>query len=688
MPLRPPKHFARNLFLRYFGDAAINSLREELKVQRQKAELAREQREAAREQRDTARKQREDARRQRKEAQIQAREALKRVDGSTTPRHVNYLKSLSATLKELDTVRAEGTPLSEARLAVREVAQGIYPPMFSQVFPKRHCPPASVAFATVANNRFLPGLQVLLASLLDVYPELNSDVIVFHDGTITEFSQRRLQAMYPKIRFTVPDMSWFSTMELDSSNRKRIGILGYMSVMSLTLEGYERVIAIDSDTAIIDDISMLWTGRDIPLGSDEGPLPVEPDRIYACQDYGARRWSAVSQVTGHPVINSGIISVPARYMTPEHQDALKDLVKRNNEPVCPLLDRFADQKAWNRFICERDRDILPINFNCNIKYLDGLRGGSTAFVRMVHFAGYKPWFDALYTEADLIPEESGHAVRPTVWRNLCHDVLGRLRQRQYHQTLAAAPAYFTPKSPGRQIDGEPACFFIGNGPSLNQTDLGLLAGFETFAFNWFIHHEMFDELKPDHLVLGSHMLFGGWQTQDPKLPESYLGVLRSKAHKPVLWTSFYFREYFEMHGIDQEFDIRYVLFEKPQKDFIDVTGATNMDTDGFTHDGRTGVLSVATPIALKMGYRRIGLVGCDSNYNQTAERESNYFYDKSLHASLETTQKSLTATWTEHGPGFFAYLRVEQELQRLGGGFLDCTIDGALPLPKGKLEDL
>lgn len=664
---------------------------EHLKV---KADSARQQRDVAREQRDIARKQRDDmraqrnaARQQRKDGEAQVHDALRRVDGAGSVRRLNYLKTFRTTWAAWQEARKARTDPAETPLAVREMENGVYPPVFSQVFPERHTPPPSVAFVTVANALFVPGLEVLVASLVDVYPDLQSDVIVFHDGTITPFSQARLQGMYPRIRFHEPDMSWLTQIPLDSGNRKRIGILGYMSVMALGLEGYERVVVIDSDTAIVDDMSMMWTGRDVPLGSGIGPLPVEVDHILCCQDYGARPWSAVSQATGQPVLNSGILSVPARYITPDHLEALKAYVLRNHEPICPLLDRFADQKAWNRFVYERDVQILPINFNCNIKFLDTVRGGDTSFVRMIHFAGYKPWFDKRFIAGEQIPEAGGQAVRASVWRDLCLTRQGRLRQRQYQDRIAA-PGYFSRRMPGRTIDGAPGCFLIGNGPSLMQTDLSLLQGFETFVFNWFIHHEAWEDLRPDHLVMGSHMLFGGWQTQSPALPESYLEGLRSKRWKPTIWTSFYFREYFEMSGLSAEFDVRYVLFEKPQKDFLDVTGATNMQADGFTHDGRTGVLSLALPVAQKMGYRHVGLVGCDSNYNQNPGTGSNYFYDKSLHASAETRQDSLTATWVEDGPGFFAYTRVQQELERQGGSFLDCTVGGALPLPKGRLEDL
>ncbi len=684
------KKFTRNAFLSLLADdpfsAELQKLRNEITHRKQKCDLAREQRDEARKQRDEARKQRNEARSQRREAAAVAKKVMARLDSGRGTK-VNYLNDIQTAHKAYKAALADNPSLEHAPLAVREMEHGVQAPIYTKIFPQRRTPPRSVAFVTVANELFLPGLEVMLASLLDVYPDFASDVIVFHDGSINDFCMRRAKGIYPQVRFIEPDMGWLSEFPQDSGNRKRIGILGYMSVMALGLPDYERVVVLDSDTAIIDDISMFWTGEDLPLGAPEQPMTVDSQRIFACHDYGARPWAAFSKGTGQPIINSGILSVPRRYMSSEDLAEIKTLVQQNHEPFCPLLDRFADQKAWNRFIYARDAQFLPLNFNCNIKFLDQNRGGDTSFLRMIHFAGYKPWFDKDFMADHLIPGE-GTAILPTVWRKLNLQTLGRVRQKQYQQTINR-PGYFARRvATPRTVEGKDTCMFIGNGPSLKQTDLSKLEDFETFAFNWFVLHPEFDKIKPDHLVLGSHMFFGGWQTRTPTIPPEYIIALSEKAWRPQIWTSFYFREYFETWDLAGKFDIRYVLFEKPQKEFIDATGTSNLAIDGFTHDGRTGVLSLALPIAVRQGYTQIGLVGCDSNYNQRTNSESNYFYDADKHVSKETRKDSLTQTWVEDGPGYFAYTRVQESLKRRGGTFIDYTINGALPLPKGDLSQL
>jgi hypothetical protein len=615
-------------------------------------------------------------------------------DGSG--QRTNYLRMRQALMRQASGEHHAAGPLSaESHSAMLELEHGTVPPDFSQVWPTRILPPRDMAFATVCNDLYLPALEVLVASLLDVYPQLACEVVVFHDGTIDRFSQRRLQGLYEWIRFVEPDMSWLDRLPTDSSNRRRIGVLGYMSIMALGLRGYSRVVVLDSDTAVIDDISALWTGRDHPLGSVR-PLPEpDPDALLVCRDHGARPWAGRSPALDRPVLNSGMISLPGRMLTDANLAALQDLARRNHEPFCPLLDRFADQKAWNRFLWPLGPEQLPVNFNCNIRFLDRSRGGDTSFVRLVHFTGDKPWFHRDYMDPALIPPGGGErAPRAAIWRGIAHGALGRLRQRRYQQEIAQ-PGYFAPQQarpeppPG---DARPDCMMIGNGPSLARTDLGELAGIETFAFNWFVLHPDYDQVRPDHLVLGSHMLFGGWQTRRPKLPEAFVDALKGWSWRPVIWTSFYFREHLQELGLTEAFDIRYVLFEKPHKVFFDVAGHAPLDVDGQLGDGRTGVLSVALPVALRMGFRRIGLVGCDSNYNlpgaSSGGRKGNYFYDPALHVSRETAVESLTAVWAEDGPGLFAYERAQAYLADLGGGFVDYTLEGRLPLPKGRFADL
>lgn len=555
--------------------------------------------------------------------------------------------------------RALGKPLTvtEEEMLVEQTL-----PVFSRRLKERRTPPSTIAFLTVANDRFFPGLEALLLSLLDVYPDFDSDFYVYHDNTLSPFAQSLLRNIYPKLVFVHDPLDWLSDIPSDSANRRRIGKLGFMNLNGFKYEQYDRVIVLDSDILVLDDISRLWDGND--------------EVFYVCYDCGHREYVAKSKATGDFIINSGVVSIPKKYLGRRWFEEIA-AIANDFSPCCPLLDRFADQRVWNIFLADKPKEIIELDYNCNIKYLVQFLDGNADGISIVHFAGAKPWFDKEFIHESLIPEQGKSAgiTYHRFWREHYRRLRYRSRLRQYSAyspTRRSGPV----KSDAFHAAGR-TCIMIGNGPSIANTPLHALSRFERFCFNWFILHEQFDELAPEHLVLGSHMFFGGWNTQSPAFPEGYLDRLFQLRHKPVLWTSFYFKPLIESLGLHKEFECNYALFEKPFKRFIDRTGNTEFDLHGFLDDCRTGVLSLGVPVAVHLGFRRIVLVGCDSNYNRT-NGDSNYFYKQDKHTSASTRSESLSATWGERGPGQFAYEVAAKALQRKGVVIEDATIGGAL----------
>jgi lipopolysaccharide biosynthesis glycosyltransferase len=556
-----------------------------------------------------------------------------------------------------------GMPLG---VVEREILADRIVPPFARGLKKCSPPPSTVAFLTVANDRFLPGLEMMLRSLLEVYPELSSDIHVCHDGTLRSFAKRRLERIYPRIKFCEPDMDWFENVPQRSDNHKRIGKLGYMNIHALSLTGYERVVVLDSDLIILGDISELWAGDD----------------WIVCYDAGDREYAVRSSFTGSFVFNSGVISVPGSATgTAAFHEMQNTILESATAELCPIIDRFADQKVWNIFLRNRKKRFAALNYNCNVKFLVKSLGGDASELSVIHFAGPKPWNSKDYVHESLLTENSSRAVQyPRFWIDRYKTSMSLGRLRDY-----AAYAPYRRRAPVQQ-SLDKTCLLIGNGPSIARTDLASVAHLERFCFNWFVLHERFDEIRPDHLVLASHQFFGGWNTQTPQFPHGYLERLLAVRHRPVIWTSFYFRELFEELDLGSQFEINYFLFEKPFKRFVDRVGRYNPDIDGFLDDARTGVLTAAIPIALSMGFSTVLLAGCDSNYNQPGTTDK-YFYDSKKHTSLETNTASLTSTWTNEGRGQFAYQLALQALQERGAQLIDCTVDGSLRLPKGQLGD-
>jgi lipopolysaccharide biosynthesis glycosyltransferase len=533
-------------------------------------------------------------------------------------------------------------------------------------------PPADVAFVTVVNDKYAPGLEALVLSLQKQYPGFANDVIVFHDESLSDFTMARLRGIYAGFRFEARSTSTYDVGQLaDAPNHKRVGLLGYLSLEALRLTGYRRVIVIDADTIVLNDISRLWRG----------------DKVYVVADHGALPFGLIAEATGAPVLNSGMISLPGTELGEAAYERALRLLPEVANPVDPLIDRFADQKFWNVYLASLDVEFLPVNYNANKNLVDRFFTDFLGDVAVLHLTGPKPWYE--FVDQDLVTEEDRRQLSRTLrrsprtfslWRYTYDSAIGVARVRRFRADCAEGLETLRGSRAGR-----PAVL-IGNGPSLRRTDLSLFDGFETFVFNWFVHHEDFDVVRPDHLVLASHMFFGGWHTTRPAFPPGYLEALTRHEHRPRIWTSHYFKPLVDATPELDGYDVRYFLLERPFKQSTVKTGNVGLDLLAPLTDANTGVLTAGVPIAVHLGAERLVLVGCDSDYTSAS---GSYFYESGLHTSRTTEESHLVSTWTPDGMGQYSYRRVAEELAARGVALRDATVGGKLEvLERIALEDV
>jgi lipopolysaccharide biosynthesis glycosyltransferase len=536
----------------------------------------------------------------------------------------------------------------------------------------RHTPPADLAFATVTNDKYAPGLEALILSLVRLYPDLASDFVVFHDDSLSAFSIARLRRLYPRFRFEERSVERYDVGQIgDSVNHRRVGLLGYLSIEALGLEEYSRVIVLDVDTIVVNDLSRLWSG----------------DGIYAVPDHGLLPFGLVSEYTGLPVINSGMLSLPRRELGPQALERALQVLPSVEGPIDELLDNFADQKFWNVYLAQRGVEFVPVNYNTNKALVDKHFPDLLADVALLHMTGPKPWYD--FSDQDLVSADDRERLKGAkagsrstfaIWNQQYLSSITSARVASFQAECGPALAAAAGTAAGR-----PAVM-IGNGPSLKVTDLSVFTGFETFVFNWFVHHDDFDEVAPDHLVLASHMFFGGWHTTRPSIPPEFLTALTAHTHRPRIWTSYYVKDLIEATPELAGYDVSYFLYEKPFKAPISRHGEYGLDLMNPLTDANTGVLTAGIPIALHLGARTVVLVGCDSNYSSTS---GSYFYDAGQHASRTTNETLLLNTWTADGTGQFSYQRMVAQLAAREVRLFDATVDGSLTVvPKLPLDQV
>jgi len=531
-------------------------------------------------------------------------------------------------------------------------------------------PPNDVVFVGVCNDKYAPGLEALVLSLLRLYPAMQCRFVVYHDGELSSFNQERLLGLYPRFDFQQRETSRYQVSFGDHGNHKRVGLLGYLSLEALEIEGASHVVILDTDLLVLGDISPLWTG----------------ERPKAVPNIGAKPIGVVAASFGKVIINSGVLAFPASTLGPAAVRRRDEVLARLSEVTDIDIERFADQRFWNVFLADQDIELLPQNFNCVKTLVCDYFPEEMGRISVLHLTGPKPWFSFI-NEKLVAPEERVKArkagqrwpVAFGLWedaytRNLLASRLGSFRRDM-------TPTFERLRN---SLAGRPVAL-IGNGPSINKTDLGAFDQFEKVVFNWFVNHEGWDSFKPDHLVVASHMLFGGWHTANPELPAKYLEALLKHRHRPRLWFPYYFKAYIEKLAELESFEIGYLFFEKPFKQPVAKRGNVEMDITRPLVDSNTGVITAGMPLAVLLGARDIVLAGCDSNYTST---QGSYFYPSAQHASATTREESLTNTWVAGGEGLYGYSVALEALRNLDVRLHDATIDGSLHmLPKISLKD-
>lgn len=502
------------------------------------------------------------AERDRLRGKLEAAEALARAGGYERLDAFAAEEQWQAEAIAAAAKRAAGEPLTILETEIG--AERAMPAFLASPVPLG-TPPSDIAFVTVCNDRFVPGLEAFLRSLRAVYPVFEVDIHVFHDGTLTDFVRRRLTRIHARLIFSEPDMGWLGPLPDASGNHRRIGALGYMNVMALGLTGYSRIILVDADMLVLGGLAPLWTGAGYAVAPD-------------C---GARPFAVRSPATGDLVINSGVISLPGDAATPAALAEIQALANATAAlPVCDMLDRFADQKLWNLYLRGRPKTWLPLNLNCNVKYLARWLGGDDEAVSILHFTGPKPWENARHLPVALLPAEPRPSPHPHLWTRV-----------QRRQAMAARLADFADAPQRRQPRRAAAagCILLASGQEYVGAEL------ETIALAGSGH-------AADHLLLAPDLL-GGWNTQAPTMPQN---VLDSRADA-VLWLPHYFRAEAGVAALAARFELSWLLIEDPFRRFVDAVGRYDPDPAGFLDDARSDLLTMGVPAALAMGFRRIVL---------------------------------------------------------------------------------
>lgn len=500
-----------------------------------------------------------------------------------------------------------------------------------------------VLFVLVVTDSFTLGAEALILSLRKwVHPEPQIKIVC--DENLDAFSRKRLEEISDGIEFIPPIVIDVDFDKFD--NHERVGKFGYYSLTALSIFDHEYVVYLDSDVLVTGDISNLWrNAQDIVFAEDSGVK-------------ASTTWSAFTQ---RNVLNSGVIGLPKSIRNKNSLEKAKQIAANIATVNDPALNRFADQKFWNVFMRDQNIRILDPTLNLNKARLERHFDDLMPYVKIVHYTKIKPW-KMLESGLDEEVRRHSRSFRRSfgVWTDNFNATRLKSRYDLFEQDELPTLLQTLENTKASNL-----VQIIGNGPSLPESLNRLDELSPKIAFNWFVRGELFDDVRPDHLVVSSHLLLGGWMTMKPEIPALWKDSLLSREHKPRLWFPFYFRSYIEQLSWLQDFAISYFFFEKPGRVNIEAIGNWDFDLTKPLVDCHTGVLTVGVPLAKRYRPQSIAFFGFDGSY--ISNSLPRYFYEQAIpHDANSTSETTLNHTWSSNGSGRFAAWIANKHLKECG----------------------
>ena len=238
-----------------------------------------------------------------------------------------------------------------------------------------------LCLATVTTDNYLVGTLVTLHSFFATNPWFDGDVVLITEG-LNASSRAHIEAIVPQVRYHAPSADLNARLDtLYASDpemvRKRPR---FHAIEAFRLEGYERVLFIDSD--------LLFRGSIEGLLSHEGQLVACGDGAY----YKGKRRSWMPDTQTISTFNSGVISIAGSLIGEGHYLGLLDLIE-GGDPEVPIM-HLTDQLVLNIYFAGRASLAGP-EFNYLFLHEQAIRattGVSPAQARVLHFNGrHKPW---------------------------------------------------------------------------------------------------------------------------------------------------------------------------------------------------------------------------------------------------------------------------------------------------------
>ena len=228
-----------------------------------------------------------------------------------------------------------------------------------------------IGFITVCSDNYVDGVIALIKSLKRNQKDFNYIFrIIYHPiyCKLSEESKLKLKTYY-NFEFIEVDINEFKINSNIKIKHDRLNFACFLSLMAFNQPDLDRVIFIDSDMIVLNDISEI----------------IKIDYNFAAvldKDVRQKFWTPVKKDND---INAGLMVINSVYNNKETFRRLTELM--NNQRMVKLVD----QDIINKFFKNKDIMYLPLKYNKQVKknYKNKKCYDETDVI--LHFCGPKPW---------------------------------------------------------------------------------------------------------------------------------------------------------------------------------------------------------------------------------------------------------------------------------------------------------
>ena len=218
-----------------------------------------------------------------------------------------------------------------------------------------------ILWCSVCNDRYIPGLKVLLYSIKQHNPDFDYPFKIYFNNDISEDNQKLIKDLYPHIIFE--SNSTFSHLKT-----------WFMCLLPFKETEYDKVIFIDADILCLGDVSHL--------------INYDCQHFSACLDVNMKIfWNTQFNMPSFHEFNTGLFVIPKRLLT----DGMKPtnifndlLILANKYPDAKL----GDQTILNRYFAHKTITKLPGKYNAKKEIFSRQKYRHEQHdVRFLHFNG-------------------------------------------------------------------------------------------------------------------------------------------------------------------------------------------------------------------------------------------------------------------------------------------------------------